>query len=150
MKLIIWDFSRTLLFPSDKSYTGSLNELYKDSKQTFSKLFSLNLGLIEYIKDNLGAYTHIIFTTGTVQNDSSIINTLAGVFKGIENVESVGFKKDDLSAYLEICKLYNVSPKETLFIDDDIKNLMAASNAGINTLQYINNNDLIRQLSNLS
>ena len=147
MKLLIWDFSRTILFPKDKNYNGSLNKLRKESTESFNNLFDLNMELLEFIKSlNVNS---IIFTTGTVQNDSSISDTLKEIFIGIENVDSVGYQKDDKNAYIELSNKYDVSPKDIVFIDDSNTNLEAAKQAGLNIVQYTSNNNAITRITEI-
>ena len=141
MKLIIWDFSKTLLFPKDRNYQDSLNKLYRDIQAPFDTLFDLNDELISFIISL--DIDSIIFTTGIVQNDPSIIGTLNTVFKSIENIESIGYPKENPEAYMQLCNKYNVTPEETLFIDDSETNLIAAAKAGLKTYQYKNNDDVI-------
>ena len=146
IKLIIWDFSRTLIFPRDPEYKGGLNDLYdKTEDKSFSELFIINPELIRFIDDIKDQVPSIIFTTGALQDDVEIEGILDEIFVNMETVETVGFSKADPRGYEKICEIYEVKPSEVLYIDDQEKNIVAANQAGIKVMQYKGNNDEIIQ-----
>jgi hypothetical protein len=57
IKVLLFDFSRTLLFPTDNNYKGELNPLHAQLSQTpdydFNKHFFLNTELLKYLKISL-------------------------------------------------------------------------------------------------
>ena len=143
-KLIIWDFSRTLIFP--KNYKGGLNDLYqKNIDNKFSDYFYINIELFRFIQDINSDVPSIIFTTGYIQDNPEIASVLSETFGGVENIDSVGFEKSDPRSFKKICEIYNVQPSEVLYIDDQEKNIEAANQLGIRAMQYKNNNvEIIR------
>lgn len=143
IKAILSDFSRTLLFPKDENYRGSLNDLYKSVKETagfaFFDFFTWNQELAEYFvqlkeEQNIALY---IFTTDKIQDDPEVTPYLYPNFSKVFRVADIGgFKKDNPEAYKSISALLNLKPEEILFIDDAEANLGAARTAGMKTLQY--------------
>ena len=143
IKLILSDFSRTILFAKDPIYKGSLNELYKTispNRETFWDTFYLNeryfgtLSTLDIAKS--------IFTTGYLQNDIQILPLLEQVFSKILNCESIGgIKKDNPLAYQKIIELIGIPGSSILFIDDEATNLTAAAEAGLQTLKFEDNDD---------
>lgn len=148
MKLIIWDFSRTLLFPKAGDYIGGLNKLYDVKKSLgFNELFITNDELIDYIDKIKSKVKSIIFTTGNIQNAPEIAEKLEGKFAGIENVISVGYPKDNPKSFNRLCIKYDADPQNVLFIDDSQKNLIAAQEAGLKTLQYTSNKEVMEEIT---
>ncbi len=58
------------------------------------------------------------------------------VFEDIIISEQVGITKDDPEIYSLICNKHGLMPEKTLFIDDREENVLAASKAGIISLDY--------------
>lgn len=151
MQTIIFDFSRTLLFPIDKTWTDSLNKLNKklsdkNPNYDFLNYFYLNEDLLDYLSANKDKFELYIFTTGTVQNNLVIISKLKSIFKHIFTVEEVGFEKNSEKAYLKICQKLNQKPEQIIFIDDEVSNLNAAKKVGLQTIQYTSNQKLFKDL----
>jgi 2-haloacid dehalogenase len=57
------------------------------------------------------------------------------VVSGEENT-----RKPHKEIYDIIISRYNLEPTKTLFIDDNLRNIIAANNLGINTIHFINPN----------
>jgi FMN phosphatase YigB (HAD superfamily) len=146
VELIIWDFSRTLIFPRENSYKGGLNELYENSPtKSFTDLYRINPELFRFIDDIKDNVPSIIFTTGKFQEDPEITGIIANTFYDIETVEEVGFAKSDPRSYTKICEKYDAKPSEVLYIDDQENNIIAANQIGIRVMQYKGNDDEIIQ-----
>lgn len=135
-----------MLFPKDKQYVGSLNELYRLKKDQvdfkFSDYFELNdktINLLESLKDK---YKLAIFTSDSIQNDPAIYNKLSSVFIKIYSAKEIGFSKSDPKAYELIVNDLNLSPDEIVFIDDSKVNIDTASIAKLDTITYIGFNEL--------
>lgn len=144
IKLIIWDFSRTLLLPKDPENKGFLLDLYTNAKDIpFKELFYINLELIRFIEGLDKSILPIIFTASTLQDNPDIYVVLAEVFFNIDTTDSIGYPKSDTRSYEEICKKYNVKPSEVLFIDDTEANIVAANQLGIRSMQYRGDNEEI-------
>lgn len=138
IKALLFDFSRTLLFPTDKNYLGGLNSLYRELQQKenfkFLEHFELNNELLNYlvtVKNKFGLY---IFTSESIQEDPAIKSDLAIIFTKVFSAKETGLSKKDPKSYELIAKELNISPNEILFIDDSQENLNAAKIAGLNTL----------------
>lgn len=140
IKALLFDFSRTLLFPVDKEYSGSLNELYKlkkeEDKFNFLNYFTLNSELINLLGALKEYYKLAIFTSDSIQNDPEIYNQLSSVFSKIYSAKEIGFSKSDPRAYEFIINDLGLSPEEIIFIDDSKLNIDAASIAKLDTITY--------------
>ena len=138
---ILSDFSRVILNPKDKNYKGTLNGLYKKLKQE-GKPFNF-FDYFEFNEDILGLYLQIkdkhsinIFTTGTIQNAKEVKQKLGFIFNNVFTAADYNLDKTQPEAYEFIAKKLGVDPSQILYIDDEIKNIEAAKEAGLNTFHY--------------
>ncbi len=67
-------------------------------------------------------------------------------FEGILVSGEEGLKKPDPAIYELILKRYGVNRKESIFIDDNLRNVLAARDLGIESIHYTSTDDLIDQL----
>ncbi len=157
IKAIISDFSRTLLFPKDKSYEGSLNQLYKDLKQKdgfkFFDYFEWNQLLEEFyekllLEKKIDIY---IFTTEKIQEDPEVYPYTQRIFSDVFTVEDTNnLTKDNPEAYKLLTTRLELRPEEILFIDDSDVNITAARSAGLNVIQYRNISRLINDFNKIN
>lgn len=152
VKALLFDFSRTLLFPKDKTYTGGLNDLYKkislNTNFKFFDYFELNKGLLDYLETLKYKFNLYIFTSESIQEDPAIKNEIEEIFKKVFSAKELGLSKKDPKAYEFIAKELNLDPNEILFIDDTSVNLESAKISGFATLQY-KNNSVINELKTI-
>lgn len=154
IKALLFDFSRTLLFPADKTYKGDLNPLHKKLKAEnknydFFSYFRLNTELLDYLARLSGRFSLYIFTSGSIQNAPEIADKLRKKFKEIYSAEQLGLSKKDPRAYEYLIKILELPGKEILFIDDSIGNIEAAEKAGLKAFLYTTNASLISELETL-
>lgn len=151
VKALLFDFSRTLLFPKDKNYEGELNALHKElSKQKEYKFldhFELDENLLKYLESIKNKYPLYIFTSGSIQNAPEIKLKLDNIFTKIYSAEDFDLSKKDPKAYIYIAKQIDVHPDEVLFIDDSKSNIEAAKEIGMNIFLYNNFNNLREKIS---
>ncbi len=151
MKALLFDFSRVLLFHKDESYTGSLNEFYRQQKQAAEydvfQHYKLNTELLEYI-NSLQDIDCYILTSETIQNDPAFAPFLKP-FKKVYSAIDLGLSKKNPAIYEYVAKDIAVSPEEILFIDDSNENIEAAKQAGLQTLHYHSNQEILTAFSNL-
>lgn len=105
IKAIISDFSRTLLFPKDTTYQGSLNELYRQVKENsdfkFFNYFVWNQPMHDYyeklmIEKQLSLY---IFTTDKIQEDPEVVPFTQDIYSDVLTVRDVNGLNKDLRGY---------------------------------------------------
>ena len=152
IKVILIDFSRTLLFPKDKNYSGKLNPLYSSiivkSNYNFFDYFYLNQELIDYLKLLRKKYNLYVFTTDIVQNDPAIKPILEKNFSEIFVANDLGIDKKDPSGYKKLAGILKERPENILLIDDTLEKIEAAKKAGFQTIQFISNKKLFKDLNN--
>ena len=153
IKVLLLDFSRTLLFPKDAEYKGDLNPLHKELSQkggyNFSNYFELNNDLLKFLKGLKDKYKIYIFTSGSIQNVSEIKEKLDEVFDGIFSSEETGFSKKVPEAYEHLAEKLNVKPQEILFIDDSEANIEVARSVGYWILRYQTNEKIMGEINKL-
>lgn len=153
IKVLLFDFSRTLLFPKNKTYEGKLNPLHAELSSNlgyhFFDHFEFNQELLDYLKELENEYDLCIFTSGMIQNAPEVRKTVDPIFKRIFSGKELGFGKKDQKAYLLIAKELGRKPVEILFIDDSPSNLEVAKSVGLKTLQFRSNKQLFTNLEKL-
>jgi len=151
IKAYLFDLSRTILFPKDKSYQSELNALHKElslnKNYNFSDYFELDESLLSYLESVKNKYGLYIFTSGSIQNAPEIKSRLGSIFKRIFSAEDLGFSKKDPKAYEYISEQIGLTPDEVLFIDDSKLNIEAAQRARMNTWLYSDFKDLEERLN---
>lgn len=153
IKIILVDFSRTLIYPTDKKYKGKLNPLYRsiiqNKKYDFFKHFSLNKKLIDYLQSFRKKYYVCVFTTDIIQNDPAIKPILEENFSKIFAANDLKIDKKDPSGYIKLAKVLNEAPENILLIDDTEEKLDAAKKAGYQTIKFVSNNNLFKEMGEL-
>lgn len=163
IKTLLFDFSRVLLYPTDKAslpsdegktYSGSLNTLHRELKDNESyylfNYFELNEELLEYLKTIKDKFELCIFTTDIIQNDPLIREKIDPVFFKIYSANELGISKKDTQSYKFIAKDLGKNPDEIFFTDDTERNIEAAKEAGLQTYIYVNNKELLNRLRSLN
>lgn len=154
IKTLLFDFSRVLLHPTDKTFSGSLNKLHRELKDNESyylfNYFELNEELLEFLKTLKGEYELCIFTTDIIQNDPLIREKIDPIFSRIFSANELGITKKDPESYKFIAKDLGVKPGQIFFTDDTPGNIEVAKEAGLQVHLYQNNRELIGLLKNLN
>lgn len=151
---LIFDFSRVLLFAKDKGYKEDLNPLHKklvaeNPNYAFLDYFELNKELLTYLETIKDKFELYIFTSGSIQNAKEIKGRIEQVFRGVFSAEEMGVSKKDPQAYVALTQKLSKNPNEAIFIDDSQTNIQAASRAGLNTFQYLDNQSLVKKINTL-
>jgi HAD superfamily hydrolase (TIGR01549 family) len=149
-KTVVFDFSKVLAFSNDPDYQGDLNPRHDILKELpdfdFFVYFRMNEELLAYVREQKALQPeirYVIFTSGDIQQDPAISELLAETFDEIislEDLDDPTASKTDPGTYLTVCERIGTPAQEVLFIDDSAKNIAAASAAGLNTKQYLDNN----------
>ena len=144
IKVCIFDLSRTLLFPADKNYSGSLNKLYRELKDKpdfrFSEHYCLDEEILKFAQELNEKYKCdlCVFTSGSIQNDPAIKPRLDSIFKEIFSAEKLGVDKSELDAYIKLPELVGYKSDEIIYIDDMQENVEKARSAGLRAFTYTN------------
>lgn len=150
IKALIFDLSRTLIFPKDRAYTGELNALYRkfvqDPKFDFMTNFELNEELFLYLTNLKDKYKMYLFTSGTLQTAPEIKNKIDALFDKVFSAEQMMIKKNEYSSYKKLARVLGLSPNSILFVDDSSDNINAAKFAGLDAFQYKENKSVINYI----
>ncbi len=146
---LLFDFSWVLAFPQSKN-TGT-NAAYKQAKinhHPWQEYLELNNELINFVKkqDSLSSY---IFSASSKKMLTEIRTHLIPPFIETFSSKELGIYKYQPESYKRIAKILDTAPEQILFIDDKDSNVQAASEAGMQTIQFINNQDFIKKFSSL-
>jgi HAD superfamily hydrolase (TIGR01509 family) len=150
-KAVVSDFSRVLLFPKDKNYSGSLNALHKELSQQegYNPLdhFELNTQLLDLYKSLKEKTPIYIFTSDAIQDAPEFKQYLDPVFAGILSDKKMNTDKKIPEAYKLFAAQLQLSPDEILYIDDANENIEAAKTAGLHTFLYAGYEELSQQIT---
>ncbi|PIT87016.1 MAG: hypothetical protein COU31_05265 [Candidatus Magasanikbacteria bacterium CG10_big_fil_rev_8_21_14_0_10_40_10] len=153
IKAIITDFSHVLLFARDKTYQGSINDLYAEKVTEhnfdFWSVFALNETLFDLYKAVGADIPVYIFTGRTVQNDPAILSKLQEAFADIFSAEDMNLSKKETSTYKMLCETIDLPPGSVLYIDDKQAHVDIAKEAGLQAFQHISNGVTIQKLDKL-
>lgn len=146
---LLFDFSRVILFPKDENYSGLLNDLYRkitNEKTSFLDHYKFNKELLNFLKSLKNKFKLSIYTTDIIQNDPEAKKLLDPIFENIFAANDLGISKKDPKGYLIIAEKLGVNPEEILFVDDGEANIQAANAAGLQTIRYLTNEQLFKEL----
>lgn len=147
---LLSDFSRVLLNPKDKNYEGKLNALHQklatDPNYHFFDYYEFNQELLAFYQQLKNKLSINIFTTGTMQNIPESRQVLDPIFTRIYSAIDMQYSKEDPQAYLWIANDLHKKPEELLFVDDDLKNIEAAKQAGLVTVHFISTDQAITDI----
>lgn len=152
IKTILVDFSRVVVIPRDRAYSGSLNAFYRsltpeEHKSDFFKHFQWNEPMVSFLQTLKGKYPLILYTTDILQNDPAISAGINTLFERIISASDTGLPKDVAQSYTTIAKTLQKSPSEILFIDDLPGNVAAAREAGIAVVSYGDHEEFLRDVA---
>jgi FMN phosphatase YigB (HAD superfamily) len=154
MNALLFDFSRTLLFPKDPTDQRTLNQQHQalslDPAYQFSDHFTLNEELLVFLHNLKGQLQLYIFTSGTMINNLPALRSKLTDFTKIYSGTELGLDKTEPSSYTWVAADINLPPGEILFIDDSQDNVQAALAAGLQAMVYKSNEEVMRKIGELN
>lgn len=153
-RAVIIDFSRVLLFPNDRNYTGSLNDLHKQLaisdagyNYNFFNYFNLNEELLTFLANiNRNTNSVYLFTSDSVQEHPAIADKVNAAVNTVFSARKLGIDKSDPRAFQKLTRLLKISPGQILYIDDQKISIRAARLAKLRTLLYENNSETAKTI----
>lgn len=173
IQVLLFDFSRVLLHPKDSNYLGQLNDLNRSyagenplGAYPFWNYFFLNTELLTFIKKlkKEKQIRIVMFTTDIIQQRTEIQEEITGIFDTIftaRELQKEGVTADSLEgvkatkeAYFYISQKLSCDTSEIFFVDDTLKNIEAAKQAGCSTFHFLSqkplaevNRELIKKIT---
>lgn len=151
MEILISDLGGVLLFPKDSNHKGKLNPIYAEESEkngfNFFDHFRLNTELLEYYQGlkEKGVVLYMI-TEGVIQNAPEIKPQLEAVFTEIISSGELGLSKKEPTLYLSLVERLECDPSKVIYVDDNRENINGAEEAGLISIQYRDNQELISKL----
>lgn len=153
IKVLISDVSRVLLFPKDKNYTGSLNNLYKEkvigSGASFFDYFELNEELLHFYKMLKNKINIFILTSDVIQDAEELKPYWDGVIDEIFSASKMGLDKKQPEIYKKVLSEIGFPAETVIYIDDAQDNLISANSVGIKTVLHESNSDTFLKIETL-
>ena len=108
----------------------------------------VNNDLIKFMN---GLKLQVIVATQQEKNRGEALKNIINSYglKFIDYIGSYAIHKNKKTSefYTEIMNMHNLTPRETVFIDDDPKNIAGAEQTGINTILHTDNASTIKQIN---
>lgn len=151
MKALITDVSKVLLFPKDKTYTGSLNALYKEKVNEpnfqFFDYYELNTELLNFYKSLKPRLQIYILTSDAIQDAQELQPFWSEVIDKIFSASQMGTHKNKPEAYEKVLAEVNLKSNEVVYIDDSEENLDASTEVGLNSILFSNNEQVMSAIN---
>jgi FMN phosphatase YigB (HAD superfamily) len=150
---LITDVSKVLLFPSDETYDGSLNALYKENSEdpgfNFFAHFKLNIELLDFYKSLTNRLEIHILTSDVIQDAPELQQYWSETITQIFSASKMGTHKSEPLAYEKVIQELKIKANTALYVDDSVGNIEAAKQVGLNTIIHTNNAQTIAEINNL-
>lgn len=132
---------------SNRDISDLYNRWLKLYESTGYQLDKNVIYLIKRLKKNYKVYllTNIYDTTGQHKTHLYVSKLFDKTFRSYE----LKMKKPDRKIFLHVLKETNAQPEETVFIDDQEKNIIAAKELGMKAILYENMKQLRHELKSL-
>lgn len=129
---------------------GNLDEIIKFYKEMYKKYKIHNDQIYKLIKKLKSKFKVICLSDTNVvhyeaHEEQGTIEDFHHVFTSFK----VGGIKRDANTFKKVLNELSIKPEETVFIDDNEKNIEVAKSLGINGVRYINYESLIKELKGL-
>ncbi len=146
-----WDQAAINQISSDDYWSLLAKDLKTDAnklKDSIIKTFPIDTRMVNLLKILKGNYTLVMMSNQIEDWLESEIdkNNLRNLFDHFLNSYQVKIQKPDTKIFDLALKQTNSKPVETLFIDDSEKNIIAAKNLGIKTIQFRNFEQFYKEL----
>ena len=84
---------------------------------------------------------------GFAENYKNIpkVNEILSLFDGLVFSGPIGLSKPNAEIFEYLLEKYNLNASDTVFIDDNEKNLAGARNVGINTIHFTGDTEKLRK-----
>lgn len=147
IKVLISDFWHVLLFPKDFKMRGS--------SSVVSKIVGMEYAVNEEL---LAFYSQVkkehevqlaVYSSGTLVKTPEFQPLLVPMFERIFSTADINYEKDNPESFRFLAKQFDVLPSEMIFVDDVENNLEAAREAGVITVHYRSNLQVIGEIEQI-
>jgi HAD superfamily hydrolase (TIGR01549 family) len=147
----LFDFNNVLLFVEESAIKHVAKSYIKiHVPSSFSTYFYLNTELLEFTKEHRQKYQMSILSASEYSlYQPEIKSVIEPYFDSFFFAKDLGWSKDEPATYLATAEKLKRNPQTILFIDDKWENVEAAQRAGMQTIHFTTNSDLIRQIEPL-
>lgn len=151
IKVLISDFWHVLLFPKDFQTRGSSNIVSKliDGYAVFFDKYFVNEELLKFYAEvkKKQELQLAIYSSGTLFKKPELQPLLTPVFDQTYSSIDIRFEKNNPESYRFLAKELKVKTSEILFVDDSPNNIEVAKEAGVVTVHYHDNGQVMSEIS---
>lgn len=150
-KILLIDLFRVHLFPKDLTYFGDLDPLFSSKVNLpdykFSDYFSFNTDLIDYLRlISAKIPLHLFTAAQKFLQSPEALGTLFPLFTSVISTSDMGMRKTDIESFQLICSNLAVQPAQVVYVGDNSANVETAAKAGVQTIHYTTNSQVIADL----
>jgi putative hydrolase of the HAD superfamily len=123
------------LFSNLEELTGATPEQIQKDWLSLAKINNDVVSVIEFLQKN---YRIVLFSNAVPKFLRKILkeNNLERLFDSVVISSEIGVAKPDLAFFRKALKIIKASPEEVFFIDDNLENIQAAGQLGIQSVVY--------------
>lgn len=155
IKAIISDVWHVLFFPKDFELRGHSDEVRAKIKNggtaDFFATYFINQELLDYL-GHLKKEQHLtlaLFSSGTMYKEPQLQPLLSPLFDHAYCSGEIGFQKSNPDSYQYLSEQLSTPLSAMLFIDDSMRNIEAAREAGINAIHYHHNDQVFKAVDEI-
>ncbi len=116
--------------------------------RSLSNSFTPNLGFLQYVKTLRKRGIRLAVFSNTIEPHVDFLRK-AGVYDDFTEEffsNEIGYRKPDKKAFEYVLNALDADPENVVFIDDDSRNIQTASQLGIKTVLFKNEEDAVSQV----
>ena len=129
---------------------SDLEGVVKFYKEVYKKYKTHNNQIYDLIKKLKNKFTVVCLSdTNVVHYEAHKEQNTIKDFHHVFTSFKIGGIKRDKNTFKKVLDELSIKPEETIFIDDNDKNVKIAKSLGINGIRYTNYKELVEELKNL-
>jgi len=128
---------------SDKQVVDAWNAMLLDFPQKHIELLlQLKSKFRTFLLSNTNAIHEAAFTQNLINQSSRY--TIYDMFEKVWYSHELGLRKPNHDIFLEVLSQANLKPENTIFLDDRLDNITAASEVGLHTIHITKENGILQ------
>ena len=135
------------MFKELNKYRNDSDKIIKFYKEVYKKYKSHNNKIYELIKKLKSNFTVVCLSdTNVVHYEAHKEQDTVKDFHNVFTSFQIGSTKREANTFKKVLDELSVKPEETIFIDDNGKNIEVAKSLGIHGIKYTNYEELVNEL----
>ncbi len=155
IKALVSDVWHVLFFPKDFEIRGHSDEIAQKivgkNNPSFFDTYFLNQELLDYFVSIKKQHQLklALFSSGTMYKEPELQPLLSPIFDKVFSSSAIRYQKNDPASYRYLSEQLNVALSELLFVDDSLRNIEAAREAGGVAIHYHDNQQVMNAIDSV-